>query len=761
MKLSPKMRIIALCAVLVLVIAAGVFILTRGSDTPEESVTAENTPDNQAGQARDDASQPTTVSEPPMVYVETKVANASSPFLHNVYRYSGGGAVYNNGQMLDIVTQDVLCDVPQEWLSTYGADNYAFAFDEDDRLYLAAYDPEQGMLIISKDDAGQDVLLPLTEWFGGPPEEVAVPESTFADKLMVDNDYIYLLSYTEPVNNDYWSYVFQIFTRDGTSYATYKDIYNFDISSGRFYLSTYDNSLDIQCYDIASLELLYSAWGENIEDSYGQIYADIDTGIVYGATSAKVYAFDLADGRLVETLINFSNTQSDPGVYHHEIFILSDKTIYCTSQEQDGSCSLYQYSLEKDTRYNMPYTLTITAPYRDDFMTSAIRIYEDENPDQRILYDYTYSSRNEFTANAAGDGYEDRFNLDLLAGEVGDIVMTGNITGFRTYDFYSRFTSDLFIDLLPLLEAEPVYSKLDSTVLHAITIEGAVKGLPVSCSYPYAEINLDLCEQLGIDIDWQTATWSDLFSLVDQLDGTEYALFDDDWDIGFIERVINSNIPDLVDRKTNSFDIRQDWFIDLLNQLKAAMQSPNFLQSGAEVHPSTALISLRHETGYSYVDDSAVWYAYYEDFAQMNKIRVQIVPMFCGELNPNRAASSNDMYSISAWSVNKEAAWDFLSFLLRDDIQDLWTLRNRPLNVNVREARMQNAISDYDEAHMSLGMKYIEEMDTVYASVDYLYNMADISEPIVILAEEYILHDKALEDALTQCESQLSRKLNE
>ena len=119
------------------------------------------------------------------------------------------------------------------------------------------------------------------------------------------------------------------------------------------------------------------------------------------------------------------------------------------------------------------------------------------------------------------------------------------------------------------------------------------------------------------------------------------------------------------------------------------------------------------------------------------------------------------MYSVSAWSVNKEAAWDFLSFLLRDDIQDLWTLRNRPLNVNIREARMQNAISDYDEAHMSLGMKYIEEMDTVYASVDYLYNMADISEPIVILAEEYILHDKALEDALTQCESQLSRKLNE
>ena len=219
MKLSPKMRIIALCAVLVLVIAAGVFILTRDSDTPEEPVTAENTPDNQAGQAPDDASQPTSVSEPPMVYVETKVANASSPFLHNVYRYSGGGAVYNNGQMLDIVTQDVICDVPQEWLSTYGADNYAFAFDEDDRLYLAAYDPEQGMLIISKDDAGQDVLLPLPEWVGGPAGTEIDLDNLTIEKLMVDSDYIYLLSRAAAsINLDY---TLQVFTRDGTLHTEY------------------------------------------------------------------------------------------------------------------------------------------------------------------------------------------------------------------------------------------------------------------------------------------------------------------------------------------------------------------------------------------------------------------------------------------------------------------------------------------------------------------------------------------------------------
>ena len=46
MKLSPKIRIIALCAVLVLVIAAGIFILTRDSAAPEEPVSAENTPDS-------------------------------------------------------------------------------------------------------------------------------------------------------------------------------------------------------------------------------------------------------------------------------------------------------------------------------------------------------------------------------------------------------------------------------------------------------------------------------------------------------------------------------------------------------------------------------------------------------------------------------------------------------------------------------------------------------------------------------------------
>ena len=245
MKLSPKMRIIALCAVLVLVIAAGVFILTRDSGTPEEPVTAENTPDNQAGQAPDDASQPTTVSEPPMIYVEEQLATSDTwPYLYSIYRYSGGGAVYNNGQMLDIVTQDVICDVPQEWLSTYGADNYAFAFDEDDRLYLAAYDPEQGMLIISKDDAGQDVLLPLPEWVGGPAGTEIDLDNLTIEKLMVDSDYIYLLS--RAVHSVGYEYALQIFTRDGALHEQYDAVDDFDLDgTGAIYIAFWDYGLSV------------------------------------------------------------------------------------------------------------------------------------------------------------------------------------------------------------------------------------------------------------------------------------------------------------------------------------------------------------------------------------------------------------------------------------------------------------------------------------------------------------------------------------
>ena len=760
MKLSPKMRIIALCAVLVLVIAAGIFILTRDSAAPEEPVSAENTPDSPAGQTTDDTSQPTTVSEPPMIYVEEQLATSDTwPYLYSIYRYSGGGAVYNNGQMLDIVTQDVICDVPQEWLSTYGEDNYAFAFDEDDRLYLAAYDPEQGMLIISKDDAGQDVLLPLPEWIGGPAGTEIDLDNLTIEKLMVDSDYIYLLSRAAAsINLDY---TLQVFTRDGTLHTEYYYVVDFDTdgAGSLFYAQWGDESQAVFCFDIASDDMLYKAWGDSTSNMiYRHVTVDREGHRVYASTTERTHVFDSQSGDLLDTAMEMAYVRADLGSQWHHMYAFPDGGLYTTVMERLGGCSLYSYTLEPDAQHNIPYTLTITAPYYDEFMVQAIHLYEMDNPDQHILYDYAYNSIYEYKVNSYSDKYFDRLNLEILAGTVGDIVVTGFDNNDGHYDPYPYLRSDLFTDLTDMLKSSPLYDELDKVALDGISINGAVRGLPVGSSYYYAEVNLDLCEQLGIEMDWQNVTWSDLFSLVDQLEGTDYVLFDDYAEPGFIERILVSNMPDLFDREAGTFDLRQDWFIDLLNQWKNIQESPHFTQFGFDVAPTNALINLKGYTFRQYDIDLALRYVHYNT---ANRLRIQIVPMFCGELHPNRMAIPTDLYSISAWSEKQDEAWDFLSFMLSDQVQNLYTMLSRPLNEAIRNTRLEEAIQGYSEADLPRAQQFVQEMQNVYASVDTLYGMEELLGPMGRLARGYVYGAETLDEALATCERELRLIMDE
>ena len=153
-------------------------------------------------------------------------------------------------------------------------------------------------------------------------------------------------------------------------------------------------------------------------------------------------------------------------------------------------------------------------------------------------------------------------------------------------------------------------------------------------------------------------------------------------------------------------------------------------------------------------------YTYYGSYG-FDGIRVQIAPIFCGELNPNRLACLTDMYSISAWSENQDAAWDFLSFLIREDIQDLWTLIDRPVNVNVREARLEESINSFYEEDIPIGQQYIAEMQNIYALVDNVDGMQDFHHSMILCVDSFVRGDQTLEAALTNCERELRMIMNE
>ena len=138
-----------------------------------------------------------------------------------------------------------------------------------------------------------------------------------------------------------------------------------------------------------------------------------------------------------------------------------------------------------------------------------------------------------------------------------------------------------------------------------------------------------------------------------------------------------------------------------------------------------------------------------------------MVPGFCGELNPNRLVCLTDMYSISAHSENQDTSWDFLSFMLSDEVQYLQPLMNRPVNVKIRNRILEESISDFYEEDLPIGRQYISEMQNVYSLVNNVYGMEELLDPMGRLARGYVYGAETLDEALATCEQELRMIMNE
>ena len=78
-------------------------------------------------------------------------------------------------------------------------------------------------------------------------------------------------------------------------------------------------------------------------------------------------------------------------------------------------------------------------------------------------------------------------------------------------------------------------------------------------------------------MDWQNASWGDVLDLLTQLEGTDCYLFEAMGDMQrAFTRMLISNMPDLIDRRTKEVDLRQDWFIELIEKWKKAEAHPKF-----------------------------------------------------------------------------------------------------------------------------------------------------------------------------------------
>lgn len=428
------------------------------------------------------------------------------------------------------------------------------------------------------------------------------------------------------------------------------------------------------------------------------------------------------------------------------------------------------YVREEGAREEREVTLVLTAPYRSDFMMDAILRYEKQYPEEHVLYDYAYNTREQYLNHL--EEYGEKLVLDIIAGDIGDIVKTGG----SNLEYRNLALTDVFYPLDEWLRNNSHYDELNSAVLEGLRIGGEIRGLPVFHMFNQYEWNEELAEQLGLDVDTEELSWSEVLDLLPILEekAPEHHLFTYEvsgfspWMSLGIDLLI-VNMPDLIDFEKQTFDLDQDWFKDLLKKFKKASFSENLMQIKTEFDLQDrlqgALLRFWSSMDRQIRDGQA-------DFVEYNLEHAsRMIPVIRGERNPNRVAYSNYMYSVNARSERIDSALKFLDFLLKPEVQSLdLTTNTVPLNqealrMMLDDAEKENTVASFhreDEELVTRKLREYREAFERHASlVDYLYDMdylkKDISDPI----ERYMSNEIDLDEAIRIAEDNITVRLYE
>ena len=638
----------------------------------------------------------------------------------------------------------------------------AYYIDDDLNIFTVVYYEEDDQVIIEKFDHNGskiDVSVVLKDFQG------AIFDSGYSkyievSKLKVDENYIYLMSGT------YSMPTLQVFKLNGELYAAYELIRDFDVDkNGDLYIGHGTDNYGFGGFDKIDMKTKESIY--QISADVGEVFYNEKGDFIYILGKDRINKYDAKDGKFVETVFTFGVDSSFfTDTNRVDSFLVDNKfNLYLSCFGKiDGKIFYknYKYDFVEGVRPEKQVTLTVTSPYKQDFLSEAIIRYELKYPNQKVKYDYEYMSRAEFYDNE--DNYGKKLITKILANDIGDIVLTGG----STLVFRNLFETDAFMDLSELIKNYKNYSFLNKAALKGITIDNAIRGLPVSIIYNFFEVNTALLEKINVELDQENLKWSDIFELLSVIEKKSpdsylfitYHAEDFEKSLDYIlEPMLIANMPDLIDLENREVDLNQEWFINLLEQLKKALSSKNFMQKDAVY----SVIDVIHDALFNYRANIEVvrddLFARYYLYNQKDK-GSKFIPLFKGEKSDNIVAKSINMYSINNRSENKENVWKFLSFLMEEDTQSIMKIPGTAINLEV-EKKVSEKI-EKEKNRYKKGINGIwEMMEPIYTDIDYMYDLDyfknDIKAPIL----EYLQDKISLEEAIKKAEDNVWIRLNE
>lgn len=353
----------------------------------------------------------------------------------------------------------------------------------------------------------------------------------------------------------------------------------------------------------------------------------------------------------------------------------------------DKGFQLFSYTRQsgKEKKAVQKGTITVSLPYMDTLIDTAATRFQIKNPGFRVIVDSAPDDEKSL------ENYRTVLNTEIMAGKGPDIF---SVNGLPYEKFIYR---NSFADLTEMMEKDKSFDSgvLYSNLLDALKYKGKLYMLPISFNFDTLIANKNLLDDKAIQIDDSNWTWNDFNAILQMFSAVAGASESGKFSpmprvsrAQLLERLLNGSYGMFIDIENKNSSFVNSEFMQILNIAKSFGSSQSSREASKGYLESIARGTL------VFNPYSILGYMGYASLKGMYGDAEITMLRFPSDNSAKRYAfSSNSIFAINAKSSNKDEAYEFLKYLLSEEMQTDGNMSGFSVN---REAQKKRAAANND-----------------------------------------------------------------
>ena len=330
--------------------------------------------------------------------------------------------------------------------------------------------------------------------------------------------------------------------------------------------------------------------------------------------------------------------------------------------------------------------ITISCFYEQEFLTMAAEKFMEAYPDVTV----TINVFNETSGVSSAEDYQTYLNTKIMTGNAEDIIFNSflPITKYAEMGVFEDLGR--YLSLTPEMNDEHYFMN----VLEAAKEEnGIIYLIPYMAKFDVVSFSEKLLsEQPSLAQNIQSASFSDRMMIANELiqnTNKRNAFLVQMNELSFANYWIKDVFRDFVNIKDKTVNIKTEEYTNLLNMVKNLSESNAFGYDKIDFYNT--------EYYFATTCDYDVQAAFYE----LDTSADVTLGMPIADEEGKVAINANGCLAMSSASENKDLAWEFIRYLLSDEVQSLPSLHGLAVNKAGFDAVVERYYKFYSEGNRS------------------------------------------------------------